>query len=181
MGSGGNGNIKNIYSNKHKDYDYILIYIDVVPDNTDTMKKYRNLKSWSRNKENVLIILMICSEYNLLRAFTRYEDDVWRTLREVKSETLNIGIPELEMLYKYLLSHMGECLQTDIGVADINTGRYYIKDCDCCNTSYIHRYTLSEKVIEIIKTLPIKIRTVNKDSILRACFDVTDIEVLFDR
>lgn len=181
IGAHGSGKVRDVY-NKQEKGQYALIYIDVVPDNYETIRTYNKLKKEFRDNNKVLIIPIVCSEYILLRSFTKYDMSVWDTISLEDYSSVGSNIRTAEQFYKGYIKQLGICIIPD-NHSTIDTGKYYRKDCDCeCNITDINKLALCDKRRYLVYKLPLRFTMDSSEevSMLSACDIIHNIEMDFN-
>ena len=147
-----------------KGFKDIIVFVDVVPNNDNTISLYKSLSDEKYGNEewgNVIIVPIICIEYFLAKLCldNGYFGDGYKDRLAVKYLVNDFcwdKIPEkyksisLEKLYKRLFIDNKvnkECL---INISSY--GRFYKDDCNCCELS---TDTLSKKAELLYTSLPI--------------------------
>ena len=163
--SGGNRSLQDVLDVINQNETYI-IYVDVVPDNRNTVELYKKLQEVVRvNKmDNVYLMPIPCIEYYVIKAFCESEDvDIQNVLKrraykdsEFVKITLKGVCNSFEVYCKKVLGHKPDVCKR-IKKKTIRSGKFYSTDC-ICQDSYskcITSMTLDEKATKLIVNLPV--------------------------
>lgn len=151
-----------------------LGFLDVVPNNRNTVNLYNRFCDSFSDYDNVFIIPILCIEYIVLKFLCNenilpYKENELLLIEDiVKAQNWNFPkgvLPKsdkhggtMERVYKHILNdHSPSCL-INISPQDkeksIEYGKFYKEDCKCNNCT-LCQYTLSKKAEGIYCTLPI--------------------------
>lgn len=166
--SGGSGvlvsTVKKLIS---KGYNEILVYIDVVPDNEDTLDMYLTVNTWLTklaivNDVKIALIPIFCIESVVLSfiasdSFGNSKDKMLLGiyLKDVKKLYEDIKGSSIEKKYKSLLNgKMSYCLHNTSGRKSV-VGKFYRCDCDCEEFSCYCKCSVGEKSERLYVSLPV--------------------------
>jgi hypothetical protein len=150
----------------NKGYHKIVAFVDVSPNNKNTIELYNFLskvKSTTSSWKNVIIVPIICIEFyiaELCKCYGYFEPEQLQrnTIKNLVCDFNWDAMPtsdkkySLEKIYKWLFEDKvenQECLKNKNG-----KGIFYLQDCNCDNCT-LSKSTLSEKAEQLYCKLPI--------------------------
>lgn len=172
--SGGNGKltseVEQLLSNNSD--IFVIAVLDMVPENSDIVTIYNNLKMIGVIHPEFLgryiIIPNICAEYRFIKAFrelqlfqSREDVDLCLSKGDYKnSSELNRRFPEesvyhknFEKYCKFILKYtVNHCVSSD-SVENALFQKFYLEDCECEDCDY-SGILLKDKACEYVNTLP---------------------------
>ena len=142
-----------------------ILFVDVVPDNFDTIDSHNMLKDYIRkNNLDIVVIPIVCIEYIILKAFStrsipyianlsNYKDYI---IKQPSSQTLSTK--SLEKFCKSVLHHAEICIRE-------NSALFYNVDCLCTKQYYqdsrCRNVPIDSKVLLLTKMLPLDIENLD--------------------
>lgn len=153
----GNTNIKNVILQLPQD-TAAIIFIDVVPDNSELKRVYKELLTVINsdiNYKNRFIVLPIpCIEYYVIKAFCnimpsieeRYKSDYKNIYPKINNRLLRLK--SFEKYCKSIVTNYNSCLETKFLIRECGLS------CDCDNA-----ISYDEKVIKILSSLPVVLKS----------------------
>lgn len=151
--SGGGSNIFN-YVQRYCGSDGVIAYHDTVPDNPDTAKSYKVQRKLLRDKSNVLLVPIVCSEFILLQC-AGYP----LTLDNIVTNTdYEDGVKSAEQYCKYFIgTKVPICKATGKYAPNVEgIEKYYKVDCLCDDS---HDECISDSVesksMRAVRCLPV--------------------------
>lgn len=151
----------------NKGYDEILVYIDVVPDNEDTLDMYLTVNTWLSklavvNNMKIVLIPIFCIESVVLSliASDNFGNNTDKRLLEVYLKDIkkfyeDIKGSSIEKKYKSLLNgKMSCCLHNTSGKKSV-IGKFYRFDCDCEEFHCYCKCSINEKSERLYVSLPV--------------------------
>lgn len=150
---GGSGNFRTADITSEYNADINIIYHDVIPDNTETLRSYKATCKALRMKAHTYVLPVVSLEYNLLKAFVPEQAYSIDTL--IKADySIDPTLKNLEDYLKYTLDKYENCVAIGKYNDSIDKSVYYTKDCQLSCSKHIFQATLLSKAWRLLYSLP---------------------------
>lgn len=172
--TGGNGRLVEVVGNLLCEDSKILVYMDAIPDNVETVKVYHKLRKMSMEYNYRIIVLpLVCFEYYMLKAIQSEEHLYKSSMKTIVEECLSKSVDYksspiitteedrgfVKNFEKYCkLIFIKDSIIIDcVRVSGIRSGLYYRSDCKCEQAGNIEgckNIGLKDKSIKYVTSFP---------------------------
>lgn len=157
--SNGNGGLYNRINERFRESsDYIVVFIDVVPDNIETIRLYRRLYrifEYSQSTKRVFIMPIICAEYNYMLSLDLELATDLNEVRNCIELSLDNYSSNFKNYEKYCKHVVKNCF--DICVGDRSNFKYTEANCDsaCCRFKNCREIKRVDKAVRLVTKYPV--------------------------
>ena len=169
--------------------EVMMVFLDTIPDNKDTIRIYKKLSVISRKNDfRIIVMPIVCAEYYFILSlsdsiFTSHvgldickNKEYWRNSKLIETDEDRKFTKNFEKYCKLILHKCVKDCARHSGEGNNLHGFYYDKDCLCCSSdSNCEKISLKDKAVNYVSQYP----TFPGDGYLGKCDLLGDVDIWF--